>query len=114
MQINLKGNIVILDEAHNIEDVCRDVASVNITNDNLANAITDCENVLGTLNKKLKQNAPYNEDYIAYMTIWEYLGDMAKLLKNFVVKENVSVVSHTRIDNVVLELFSALIYVSIF
>lgn len=96
MQINLKGSIVILDEAHNIEDVCREVASVNITNDNLANAITDCENVLEGIKKNSKKNpfAHQSEDYVAHMTIWEYLGDMAKLLKNIVVKENVSVPQH--------------------
>lgn len=31
MNINLKNSIIILDEAHNIEDTCRDSASFNIT-----------------------------------------------------------------------------------
>ena len=31
MQINLKNQIVVLDEAHNIEDVSREAASVTIS-----------------------------------------------------------------------------------
>lgn len=40
MQINLKENIVVIDEAHNIEDICRDAASFAFTRDQLQAAIT--------------------------------------------------------------------------
>ncbi|KAF9603708.1 hypothetical protein IFM89_037471 [Coptis chinensis] len=44
MEVDLKGSIVILDEAHNIEDIARDAASVDIEDD-----------VLDTLKRELEQ-----------------------------------------------------------
>nr|AFD29612.1 RTEL1 [Schmidtea mediterranea] len=44
--INLKGNIVIFDEAHNIEQVCEDSASVQLTSINIASCIEELK-VLG-------------------------------------------------------------------
>ena len=43
MDLNLKGAVVILDEAHNIEDVCRDAASFKLTEPILADAIRGIE-----------------------------------------------------------------------
>lgn len=43
MQIYLKGNIVILDEAHNIEDSAREAASQSLTQDSIVKAIKDIE-----------------------------------------------------------------------
>lgn len=40
MQIALKNNIVVIDEAHNIEDICRDAASFSFTQDNVQAAVT--------------------------------------------------------------------------
>ncbi|XP_054279823.1 Fanconi anemia group J protein homolog isoform X2 [Macrosteles quadrilineatus] len=42
MNINLQGSIVILDEAHNIEDICRDTASLSLKSDSVAAAIKEC------------------------------------------------------------------------
>ena len=39
MEISLKGNIVILDEAHNIEDVARDAVSYTVTTKLLEDAV---------------------------------------------------------------------------
>lgn len=39
LQIDLRGNIVIIDEAHNIEDICRDAASCTITRTQILEAI---------------------------------------------------------------------------
>ncbi|KAK0074067.1 hypothetical protein PV325_008821 [Microctonus aethiopoides] len=44
MQIDLKGEIVILDEAHNIEDICRNAASMSFQIAELHEIITDCFN----------------------------------------------------------------------
>ncbi|GFO15049.1 regulator of telomere elongation helicase 1 homolog [Plakobranchus ocellatus] len=41
MMINLKGHIIILDEAHNIEDSAREAASQSISQDNLMKGIKD-------------------------------------------------------------------------
>lgn len=80
MQINLKGNIVILDEAHNIEDFCREAGSVNLKDSDLKNAADDCE----LLSKKRPEYCK------TYLTIQEYLTDVVKFLQNINVKDNVS------------------------
>jgi Fanconi anemia group J protein len=80
MQINLKGHIVILDEAHNIEDICRQAASVNLKDNDLQNAADDCE----FLSKKRP------EHYKIYLTIYTYLTELVKFLQNVTLK-NVSV-----------------------
>ncbi|XP_018915007.2 Fanconi anemia group J protein homolog isoform X1 [Bemisia tabaci] len=43
MEINLKGEIMILDEAHNIEDVCRDSASLTVHLNDLTSFMQECE-----------------------------------------------------------------------
>ncbi|XP_013146358.1 PREDICTED: Fanconi anemia group J protein-like isoform X2 [Papilio polytes] len=47
MQIDLSDNIVIIDEAHNIEDICRDAATFSFTKDNIQAAIKELELVAG-------------------------------------------------------------------
>lgn len=39
MEINLSGQIVILDEAHNMEDCAREAASLTVTQSSLIDAI---------------------------------------------------------------------------
>lgn len=43
MQINLSGQIVILDEAHNIEDSAREAGSFSLSEHALANTTSDLE-----------------------------------------------------------------------
>lgn len=83
MQINLKGDIVILDEAHNIEDTCREAASVNFRSDELRIAANDC--------KSCKYRKYHNRDHDIYTIIETYLTDIAKFLETIDVKQNVSV-----------------------
>jgi len=83
MQINLKGNIVILDEAHNVEDICREAASVNLKDIDIENAAKECQNFL----KK-------GRNHLIYSTIHEYLTDIAKFLKDIEVNENVSIYTY--------------------
>ncbi|CAH1640994.1 unnamed protein product [Spodoptera littoralis] len=45
LSIDLTGAVVIIDEAHNIEGICRDVASVDITQLQIQNAIKELETV---------------------------------------------------------------------
>ena len=46
MEINLKNQIVILDEAHNIEDSARDAASGSFKLDDVEIAMKDCERMV--------------------------------------------------------------------
>lgn len=82
MQINLKGHIVILDEAHNIEDICRDAASVHLKNNDLRNAAEDCEYLA-------KKRPNYRQDY---RIIHKYLMDIITFIENIILKDNVSVI----------------------
>lgn len=80
MQINLRGNIVILDEAHNIEDACREKASVNLRDDEITNATKECEH----LSYKGRNRHIYD-------IINKYLTDVVKFLQNIEVKVNMSI-----------------------
>ncbi|CAH0595114.1 unnamed protein product [Chrysodeixis includens] len=46
LSINLAKNIVIIDEAHNIEGICRDVATVSITQNQIRNSLKELETVM--------------------------------------------------------------------
>lgn len=50
MDITLKDQIVVLDEAHNVEDSAREAASLTITTVDLQNALDD----LDRLGKEMK------------------------------------------------------------
>ncbi|KAI8502870.1 Fanconi anemia group J protein [Branchiostoma belcheri] len=45
MQISLKNNVIVLDEAHNIEDSAREAASFSMTEDQLDATMTELENL---------------------------------------------------------------------
>ncbi|XP_041972498.1 Fanconi anemia group J protein homolog isoform X2 [Aricia agestis] len=47
LQITLPGNILVVDEAHNIEDICRDAASFTITRDQIQAAMKELEIAAG-------------------------------------------------------------------
>jgi len=78
MQINLKDDVVILDEAHNIEEVCRQTVNVDLRDDDLNVAGKECEK----LSKDRGQSI--------YSTIQDYLSDTVKFLNIIDVKHNVS------------------------
>lgn len=80
MQINLKGNIVILDEAHNVEDICRKAANVTLRDDKINTAIKECFDLNLWYIKKLGK--------AIYGTILEYLTDIVKFLGHIEVNEN--------------------------
>ncbi|KYQ49788.1 Fanconi anemia group J protein like protein [Trachymyrmex zeteki] len=77
MQINLRGNIVILDEAHNIENICREAATVNLRDDKLTVAVKECKHFLDMEYKS-----------ITYAIIHEYLTDLIKFMNDVEVKDN--------------------------
>lgn len=45
MNVKLQGHVIIVDEAHNIEDQCRDAASLRLDQTMLNLAKMDCEKV---------------------------------------------------------------------
>ena len=47
MEINLKGQVVILDEAHNIEDSAREASSFSVSQQQLGEVMTDLESMIG-------------------------------------------------------------------
>ncbi|XP_047999138.1 Fanconi anemia group J protein homolog isoform X4 [Leguminivora glycinivorella] len=61
MQIDVRDQIIIIDEAHNIEDICRDAATQTVTRDEILLAIKELEHV-----------AEYryaNQDILSYIDI---------------------------------------------
>ena len=50
MEIDLRDQVVVLDEAHNVEDSARDAASLTLTAVDLQNALDDLDK-LGNNNK---------------------------------------------------------------
>ncbi|XP_068623451.1 Fanconi anemia group J protein homolog [Battus philenor] len=62
MQIDLEGNIVIIDEAHNIEDICRDAATFTFSRDSFQAAIKELEVV--TSHRFANQDAM---NYVEYL-----------------------------------------------
>lgn len=74
---------MILDEAHNVEDMCREAASVTLRDDEIAIAAKECQNLLQK-----------GRDNTIYTTLHEYLTDIVKFLKNVDVEEDVSMYIH--------------------
>ncbi|OAD57952.1 Fanconi anemia group J protein [Eufriesea mexicana] len=72
MQLDLKDQVIILDEAHNIEDICRDVASVSFREDHLSGAANECESIT-------KQRL---EDFATYSTLKSYIFKLVEFLKS--------------------------------
>ncbi|CAB4309336.1 unnamed protein product [Prunus armeniaca] len=60
MEVDIKGSIVVLDEAHNIEDVARDAGSVDIE-----------EDILHKLQMELEQLCPV--DVLVYQPLYELI-----------------------------------------
>lgn len=81
MQINLKGHIIILDEAHNTENNCRDAASMDIKDINLATVSNECEDLSRTR----------DVNRYMYQVIYTYLHDLIKFLKNVEVNADCNV-----------------------
>ncbi|XP_028169012.1 Fanconi anemia group J protein homolog [Ostrinia furnacalis] len=79
MQINLKENIVVIDEAHNIEDICRDAASFSFTREQLQAAITELEkaasyqysghNIMDQLEKIVKTLKTWDDWFVNQSTL---------------------------------------------
>ncbi|KYN01786.1 Fanconi anemia group J protein like protein [Cyphomyrmex costatus] len=97
MQIHLRGNIVILDEAHNMEDICREAATVNLRSDKLENAVNECKHLLVLLKNKIRKlENGVNEHLLdllkyksdIYTIIHKYLSDLITFLNSIEVKDN--------------------------
>ena len=72
MQLDLQHQVIILDEAHNIEDLCRDVASANFREDELRAVGMECH-ILAKQRQK--------HDFAIYNNLKLYLFQLADFLK---------------------------------
>ncbi len=50
-RINLKDAVIILDEAHNVEKVCEETASIHVASSDIANCINDITHIMKCLDK---------------------------------------------------------------
>ncbi|XP_070600523.1 regulator of telomere elongation helicase 1 isoform X2 [Erythrolamprus reginae] len=79
--LDLKGAIVILDEAHNVEQLCQELSSFDLTYHELALAIYAINILLEDQAKKIEQNefnAEFNMEYVNSGLNME-LEDLAKI-----------------------------------
>lgn len=84
MQLDLKDQIIILDEAHNIEDICRDVASKTIREDDLEQVMYECKHLVTAKDSGVK---------FTYSNIRRYCEKMLKFLQSQPVTPIVSSIS---------------------
>ncbi|XP_012289196.1 Fanconi anemia group J protein homolog isoform X2 [Orussus abietinus] len=87
LQINLEGEIVILDEAHNIEDICRDVGSVNFRLDHVLDGKRECEMLL-------KMESPHHDPKV-YEIIRDFLDSLSRFISAAYLEDTESF-SHSR------------------
>lgn len=80
MKINLSGDVVIVDEAHNIESICRDVGSADFREDHLGEAIEDCKLVHNLL---VQANSSYE-------VLEQYLRSMLHMIQEQQLPQSVS------------------------
>ncbi|KAH0619285.1 hypothetical protein JD844_019210 [Phrynosoma platyrhinos] len=79
--LDLKGTVVILDEAHNVERLCEELASFDLTPYDLASAVDAINIVLEEQAKKVQQNefhSEFNMEYASSELTME-LEDIAKI-----------------------------------
>jgi regulator of telomere elongation helicase 1 len=65
-KINLNNAVVILDEAHNIEKVCEETASINFSSTDITNCINDITHIMKVIsndNELLVDDAEENKDF---------------------------------------------------
>lgn len=77
----MKDQVIILDEAHNIEDISRDVSSVAFREDHLQATAHECE----TLAKQR------TEDFMTYDTLKTFLLKLVAFLKDMSLDKVVSI-----------------------
>lgn len=77
----MKDQVIILDEAHNIEDISRDVSSVSFREDHLQATAHECETLA-------KQRA---EDFTTYDTLKTFLLNVMAFLKDMSLDKVVSI-----------------------
>lgn len=78
MNVQLKGHVIIVDEAHNIEDQCRDAASLKLDQNNLNLAKMDCEKV-----SKFGVNSVTYSALVSECTLWNINFDDVLISSHF-------------------------------
>jgi len=71
MNLKLKGHVIIVDEAHNIEDQCREAASLQLDQTNMNMAKADCEKVYKSCSNSLSYSRLVSVYYVC-STIFVY------------------------------------------
>ncbi|XP_061486921.1 regulator of telomere elongation helicase 1 isoform X2 [Rhineura floridana] len=88
--LDLKGTVVILDEAHNVERLCEELASFDLTPYDLASAVDAINIVLEEQAKKVQQNEIYSEFSVEHANsgLNMELEDIAKIKQILLQLEN--------------------------
>lgn len=81
-KINLKDAVVILDEAHNVERVCEDTASIHFSSSDIATCINDITHIMKCLEKDDEMLMLQDENVEKDFTI-EDLAKLKEIMLNF-------------------------------
>eukprot|EP00927_Polykrikos_kofoidii_P038400 TRINITY_DN32748_c0_g4_i1.p1 TRINITY_DN32748_c0_g4~~TRINITY_DN32748_c0_g4_i1.p1 ORF type:complete len:1032 (+),score=137.48 TRINITY_DN32748_c0_g4_i1:146-3097(+) len=84
LQINLKGNVLIFDEGHNIEKSCEQIASFELTCSDLAGAMSEIDDAFAVL----ETDATRCGDALKDMTMEVLMGLLNDLKRNFMALED--------------------------
>eukprot|EP00871_Galdieria_phlegrea_P000853 jgi/Galph1/1769/GphlegSOOS_G436.1 len=78
MQVNLHDSIIILDEAHNIEDICRETASCEVSVEDLEQARTELEQLQSspTVAGSMREHLSLISSFILGITSWCHEQDI--------------------------------------
>ncbi|XP_050353317.1 Fanconi anemia group J protein homolog isoform X2 [Nymphalis io] len=88
MKINLQDNIVIIDEGHNIEDICRDTASFDFKMEHLRTAIKELTNV-ASLRYGSQHMMSHNDFLLNVLKKWElWFENQIPLIKSVAINDN--------------------------
>ncbi|CAK1541756.1 unnamed protein product [Leptosia nina] len=91
MQIDVTDNIVIIDEGHNIEDVCRDAATYIITRAQVSTAISELQKV-SQFTYANQDSTGYIDFLLKVLNSWDqWFVNQTPLIKNCPVNNNEAV-----------------------
>ncbi|CAD5120524.1 DgyrCDS9089 [Dimorphilus gyrociliatus] len=87
MSISVEDSVIIIDEGHNIEDICKESVSMNIKSSEIADSLVACEKLIETyanFKSVKKRNKDKNFDQVEYLRMLEAIKDFLIALQSII------------------------------